>query len=463
MSEDKKKKGDGNKKPQPRKRQPKKEAIDAGKLNEQAEAPVDAWNELMTQWVNNMPERTRPSIVLPCPPYLDRTIKDRELFMRRAKPQITKDILKKILRGDSDIFRNTWVASRKDGQVFVPSQPAWLPNGVFSDIEVPIDVEEPSWWPGRDTPGGGGGGQEAGEDDADIVYMPISYEEFLELLQLLFDLPFLKQTDKDKMLVHTIKMRGLKKQGPTARWDKLATARARLERFHASINSRPDDYPGLSPDRFPTPQEFPFEKVDMRYKRVEEKWEPDSKAVVFFELDCSGSMGGEPMMIAKFFFLLNLMWLRTRYEDVAVVFIAHNHAAYRIASEADFFRIVEDGGTAFAPAHELAIAIARSEFGPDWNKYCLHATDGFGDSASVVTPLIEKMIRGGFNYFGYLEIDTYGWGGGSWQSSGMEAARSVAADVAQHVGIAKISSMDQVPEAMKQIMDRDKTANGGGS
>ncbi len=462
MSDDKnkKKKAAGDKKPQPRKRQPKKKTVDAVNLNDNADASSDDWKELMTQWVNSMPERERPSIVLPCPPYLDRTIKDRELFMRRAKPQITKDILKKIIRGDTDIFRNMWVAFNKFAESYVPSQPAWLPNGVFGDIEVPIDVEEPSWWPGRDKPGGGGGGQEAGEDDADIVYMPISYEEFLELLALLFDLPFLKQTAKDKLLVKTIRMRGLTKHGPTARLDRMATAKARIERFRAVINTRPQDYPNLSPDTIPQPKDFPFEKVDMRYKRVEEKWEPDSKAVVFFELDCSGSMGGEPMMIAKFFFLLNLVWLRSRHEDVTVVFIAHNHAAYRIPSEADFFRIVEDGGTAFAPAHELVMQIARAEFsGADWNKYCLHATDGFGDSASVVTPLIEKMIRTGFNYFGYLEIDTYGWGGGSWMSSGMQAARDVAPDVAQHVGIAKVSSMDQIPEAMKQIMVKDKVAN----
>jgi hypothetical protein len=240
MSDDKnkKKKADG-KKPQP-KRQPKEK-----KQIPSLDNTMDEWNELMTKWVNESPERERPSVVLPVPPYLDRTIKDRELFMRRAKPQITKDILKKIIRGDADIFRNVWLAAKKFGQVFVPSQPAWLPNGMFSDIEVPIDVEEPSWWPGRDTPGGGGGGQEAGEDDSDIVYMPISYEEFLELLQLLFDLPFLKATDMDKMLVYTIRMRGLKKQGPTARWDKQATARARIERFRAAINSRPQDYPNL--------------------------------------------------------------------------------------------------------------------------------------------------------------------------------------------------------------------------
>ncbi len=461
MSDDnKKKKAAGNKKPQPRKRQPKEKAPTQPDVTNDP-AMKDDWKELMAKWVEENPERERPSIVLPCPPYLDRTIKDRELFMRRARPHITKDILKKIIRGDADIFRNVYLAARTFASEWIPSRPAWLPAGVFGDIEVPIDVEEPSWWPGRDTPGGGGGGQEAGEDDADIVYMPISYEEFLELLALLFDLPFLKATDMDKMLVYTLKKRGLKKQGPTSRLDKLATARARIERFRAAINTRPEDYPGLSPDKIPTPVEFPFEKVDRRYTRVEEKWEPDSKAVVFFELDVSGSMGGEPMMIAKFFFLLNLVWLRTRYKDVTVVYIAHNHGAYRIPSEADFFRVVEDGGTAFAPAHELVLQIYRNEFGPDWNAYCLHATDGFGDSASQVTPLIEKMLRTGFNYFGYLEIDTYGFGGGSWQSSGMQAAQNVAPDVKSHVGIAKISSMDQVPEAMKQIMDKDKTANGG--
>lgn len=453
-----------------------------GEHDAAAEKALSEWETQMLRVLNgdvDVPERTRPSVVLPRPPYFDRTITDRWRFMERAKPKITKDVLKQIIRGKSGVmnelfrgrnttrlahtlltnvmFRDVDVARGMNDIVYVPAKvldPGFLAGG---DIEVPIGVDEPSWWPGRDKAGGGGNGQDAGEDDADIVYMPITYEEFLELLALLFDLPFLKQTDMDKMLVYTIKMRGIKRTGPTVRMDKKATAVARIERFKATVNSRPEDFPHLDAESNPTTEEFPFDKVDMRYKRIEERWDPDSKAVVFFELDTSGSMAGEPLAIAKFFFLLNLIWLRTKYNEVKVVYVAHNHRAERIKNEADFFRTDINGGTGFAPAHELVWEIMNAEFpGDGWNKYCLHATDGYGEDASYITPWIEKLIRGGFNYFGYCEVDL-GWGGG-WETSGMRAVKQTAPDVREHCGWARIATLDEVPAAMKQIMTKDKTA-----
>lgn len=448
---------------------------------------IGEWESQMVAWLNDPPERTRPSVVVPRPAYLDRTIDDRERFMQRARPKITKDILKEIIRGEGgvmgkkldqsllgestrpvtrlgeallthDVMRNCFVSQGPDNYVYVPISGAGSFN--MSDmIEVPIGVDEPTWWPGRDGGGGGGGGQNASDDPADIVYMPITYEEFLELLQLLFDLPFLKQTAQDKMLVYTIKMRGLKRTGPMVRMDKKATAIARLERFRSTYNAHPDRFPDLNPDDNPTVEEFPFHKVDLRYKRVEERWDPDSRAVVFMNLDVSGSMGGEPLAIAKFYFLLNLIWLRTRYNDVSVVYIAHNARAERIRSEKDFFRVGENGGTMFCPTYELSWQIANTEFGgDDWNKYCLHATDGYGfDGEREIGGWIEKLVRGGFNYFGYCEINLYGSWGGGMITPGMRAVTSTAPDVRKHCGWARISNIDEVPEAMMKIMTGDRT------
>lgn len=439
----------------------------------------DDFEALLVEWLNNPPERTRRSVVLPAPPYIDRTIDDRQRFMERAKPKVTKDVLKQIIRGKSkildnsvtkgrdvsalaqavlahDMFRNCLV-STGDSMVYVP----YAGNNLRkADIDVPIGIGEPNWWPGRDG-GGGGGGFEGGSDPSDIVYMPMTYEEFIEMLQLLFDLPFLKQTAEDKLLVYSIKMRGLSRSGPRARLDIQATAVARLERFRATYNARPDEFPDLTTDSNPTPEQFPFHNLDLRYKRVEEQWDPDSKAVMFMNLDTSGSMGGEPLAMSKFYFLLNLIWLRTRYNDVSVVYIAHNARAERIRQEQDFFRISEGGGTMFVPTYELTWLLANTEFAGDgWNKYCLHATDGYCfDGQHEVTSWIEKLIRGGFNYFGYFEPELgWGWGGGR-DTPGMAAVKGTAADVRQHCGWAHVASMDEVPKAMMDIMTGDKIAN----
>ncbi|MBX9694730.1 MAG: DUF444 family protein, partial [Cyanobacteria bacterium] len=178
------------------------------------------------------------------------------------------------------------------------------------------------------------------------------------------------------------------------------------------------------------------------------------------DLDVSGSMGGEPLAIAKFFFLLNLIWLRTRYNDVRVVFIAHNHHAERIRSEKDFFRVGENGGTLFGPSYDLIWQIAQNEFSGDgWNKYALHATDGVAfDPESELTHKIEKLVRGGFNYFGYCEINLWGgYWGANYETSGMRAVKATAPDVRQHCGWARISTLDEVPVAMMKIMTGDRT------
>jgi uncharacterized sporulation protein YeaH/YhbH (DUF444 family) len=392
---------------------------------------LSPWAASVVANLNVPPERTLPSVVLPEPPYFDRTIVD-----------------------GGDLMRNVLVAA--DGETY------WVPSNLLQqftagEIDVPITIDEPSWNPGRDRPGGGGNGPQASEDDSDIIYMPISYDEFIELIGLLFDLPFLKPTDADKILTLSLKTRGVKRNGPMARLDKLATAKARLERFFGARNARPEEFAHLPSHRLPTVKEFPFHKVDLRFRRIEEVWDPDSKAVIFYELDTSGSMYGEPLNMAKFFFLLMLIWLRSKYERVTVVYIAHSGNARRIRDEKDFFRVDANGGTRFTDAHELVVSIANSEFAGDgWNRYALHATDGYEQTPQGIAAAIDKIIRAGFNLFGYLEVDLWssGWGF-SWGGStpGWQSFDYLSADTKPRCGRARVKTMDEVPDAMKTIID----------
>lgn len=418
--------------------------------------------------------------VMPEPTYLDRTKPDRDRFMERIKPQITKDHIKELLRRGGSIFGaqaiggepvfqgpDAWMAfqgvtvSGDSAKEFVPETGATLHVPTAS---LPIGVGEPRWRPGRDRPGAGGGGPDASDDPSDLVFLDLSYEELAELLAVLFDLPFLLAKDEDKILAYTMKVRGIKKNGPEARLDLESTFAARLERWRATVTTRPEEFPGLAPEDIPSVEEFPYDQIDLRYKRVEEKWDPDSKAVVFFELDTSGSMGGEPLAIAKFYFLLNLIWLRARYGEVDVVYVPHNAEAFRVDNERDFFRIQESGGTMFIPAHELCMEIAAREYPANlYNRYAFHATDGYNfEPPQQLAEVLERMVtegQGDFNFFGYLEIDTYGWGGGR-SLPGMQAIMLMSEGAKSHCGWARVKSQDEVPDAMKQIVDKDPAASG---
>jgi uncharacterized sporulation protein YeaH/YhbH (DUF444 family) len=416
--------------------------------------------------------------ILPEPAYLDRTKPDRDRFMQRLRPQISKDHIKNLLRRGGDIFKSVQrngvdykqfaypelfkgVHLATDaGRNFVPASDFALEIPAAS---LPIGIGEPRWRPGRDRPGSGGGGPDASDDPADLVYLPITMEELAELLALLFDLPWLLAKDQDKILAYTLKIRGVKKRGPMSRLDLEATQMAWLERWRSVYNANPEEWSQFGEDDIPDKEDFPLDDVDLRFKRVEEKWDPDSKAVVFFEEDSSGSMGGEPIAMARFYFLLNLVWLRARYGEVDVVLISHNAMAFRVETEQEFFAVDAGGGTVFSPAHVLAMEIADREYPADlWNRYAFHGTDGYNfEPPAYLAEVIERMVtegQGNFNFFGYLEIDPYGWGGG-FATGGMQAINLLSEAARSHVGAARVRTMDEIPEAMKQIVDRDPSAN----
>jgi uncharacterized sporulation protein YeaH/YhbH (DUF444 family) len=407
--------------------------------------------------------------VFPQPVYLDRTKPDRDRFMDRVRPRITKDHIKELLRRGGDILKGVYISGMSgmsSTHQYVPltGSDFQLPIAMAS---LPIGVGEPRWRPGRDRGGSGGGGPDASDDPSDLVFLDLSWEDLAELLSLLFDLPWLLAKDADKILAYKLRVRGIKKTGPQARLDETETYQARLERYRTLFNARPEEFEakGLSIDSIPTVEEFPYDDDDQRFKRVEERWDPDSKAVVFFEFDTSGSMGGEPMAIARFFFLLNLIWLRARYGEVDVVLVPHNAIAFRVQSEQEFFTIDAGGGTMFSPAHELCMEIAAREYPASiYNRYAFHATDGYNfEPPAFLAEVIERMVtpgQGDFNYFGYLEIDPYGWGGRS-ATWGWAAIDLLSEAARRHVGASKVSNQDQVPEAMKEILSKDPAAGEG--
>jgi uncharacterized sporulation protein YeaH/YhbH (DUF444 family) len=440
---------------------------------------------LVVQAMNEAFGKQVPAQFMPEPAYLDRTTPDRDRFLQRIKPLINKDHIKNLLRRGTDffqaqvdgqtayqrvggdqalpnIFQGVNIAYQDGARNFVPATGYQLAVPMAS---LPIGVGEPRWRPGRDRPGGGGCGPDASDDPEDLVFMDITLEELAEMLALLFDLPFLLSKEEDKILAYRLRIKGVKKTGPRARLDMQATFIARLERFRATYNARPEDFPGLSIEEIPTVEQFPYDRVDMRYKRIEEQWDPDSKAVAFFEFDTSGSMGGEPMAIARFFFLLNLIWLKGKYGTVDIVLLPHNAIAFRVTTEKEFFTIDAGGGTMFSPVHEMAIEIRQREFpSSTHNAYAFHGTDGYNfEPPAVLAEVIERLLSpsdGDFNYFGYLEIDPYGWGGGGWKTGGMQAIDLLSPGAQQRTGWARVHTLDEVPDAMKQILAKDTVAEG---
>src|SRR5712692_5632084 len=115
---------------------------------------------------------------------------------------------------------------------------------------------------------------------------------------------------------------------------------------------------------------------DLRFK----VWKPtiryQSNAVVIAMMDVSGSMGEFEKYIARSFYFWMVRFLRTKYNNVQIVFISHHTEAKEVTEE-EFFHKGESGGTQVSSAYELALDIIKERYNPDdWNIYPFHFSDG---------------------------------------------------------------------------------------
>ncbi len=121
------------------------------------------------------------------------------------------------------------------------------------------------------------------------------------------------------------------------------------------------------------------------------------------------SMGEFKKYIARSFFFWMVRFLRTKYDNVKIVFISH-HTEAKEVSEEQFFTQGESGGTVVSSAYKLALEIIEERFHPrDWNVYPFHFSDGDNyysdneDAVKLADTLIETC-----NLFGYGEIGEEG-------------------------------------------------------
>ena len=117
------------------------------------------------------------------------------------------------------------------------------------------------------------------------------------------------------------------------------------------------------------------------------------------------SMGEFEKYIARSFYFWMVRFLRTKYNNVKIVFISH-HTEAKEVSEEEFFTHGESGGTQVSSAYELALQIIGERFNPDdWNIYPFHFSDGDNlpwDNERCVGLVQQLMER--CNIFGYGEI-----------------------------------------------------------
>ncbi|MXQ54263.1 sporulation protein YhbH [Shimazuella alba] len=250
-----------------------------------------------------------------------------------------------------------------------------------------VIARDPSGSPAKGK--GQGAGDQAGDD---YFEAEVSIDELENILFSEMELPNLEQKEQEEIQIEEIRFTDIRKKGLMGNIDKKRTLMEAIKR-NALAGSK---------------QKTKISIDDLRFKTWEEKVLPHSNAVVIAMMDTSGSMGIFEKYIARSFFFWMVRFLRTKYENVEIVFIAHHTEAKEVPEEL-FFTKGESGGTICSSAYKKAIEIIDNRYPPSrYNIYPFHFSDGdnlTSDNERCVGLVKALMERS--NMFGYGEVNQY--------------------------------------------------------
>jgi len=241
-----------------------------------------------------------------------------------------------------------------------------------------------------------GQGDKAGEQAGEDIYEEeVDLDEVIEIMLEDLDLPWLEEKDKAiEVETEEIVFQDIAEKGLPANIDKRRTILQNMKRNAMKGKMR---IKGIALE-------------DLRYKVWEKVVEKHSNAAVFLLMDRSGSMDSEKKYIVKSFFFWMVNFIRRKYNNVEIVFIAHDTRAKEV-EEDKFFEISQSGGTKCSSALQLAKDIIEERY-PDniWNNYVYSFSDGdnWSDDNSICVDLVKDLLKV-CQAVGYGEVHYNNW------------------------------------------------------
>lgn len=237
---------------------------------------------------------------------------------------------------------------------------------------------------------GPGRGQQAGDQPGiDYYEAELSLDELAGMIFEDLSLPNLEEKRSRELESTTVRFTDIRKSGPFSNLDKRRTIRENIKRNALQGNAH---FGGIKND-------------DLRFKTWERDIRRESNAVVLAMMDVSGSMGTFEKYVSRAFYYWMLRFLRTKYDNVEIVFIAH-HTEAKEVSEEEFFTRGESGGTKASAAYRMALDVIGERYQPsDWNIYPFHFSDGdnWPSDNELCLRLVSELVACS-SQFGYGEI-----------------------------------------------------------
>jgi sporulation protein YhbH len=301
----------------------------------------------------------------------------------RLRRKITEQLKERI--GEEDI-----IASGPDKTVRVPVKGTKRWRFIFDRGEGK-GVGQGDAQPGDviRAPGDGNGGGKAGTEPGEELYeVWLDMDDIEELLFSELELPRLKPKNAADIEERETVYNDIARKGPQL--DKKATLRENL--LHNAKRGRV--------------RLGGIDKSNLRYLSYRDRPKPRHKAVIFLAMDVSGSMDADRKRMARLFFYWCVQFLRRRYDQTEIVFVAHTTEA-REVTEHEFFNRTESGGTRVSSAFEVIEQVQHDRYpAGDWNVYALHVSDGdnFTPDNHRTLELIRRLTDV-CSLVGYLQVD----------------------------------------------------------
>lgn len=288
-----------------------------------------------------------------------------------------------------------------------------------------------------DDPGEGKAGNQPG---GHILEVDVSLDELAEILGEELSLPNIEPKGSANVIEKHDKYTGVSPTGPESLRHFRRTFKRALRRQIATNNYSPDN-PRIVPIR-----------EDQRYRSWKTIEQPETKAVVIYMMDVSGSMGDEQKEIVRVESFWIDTWLRSQYEGIETRYIVHDAEAHEV-DQHTFFHTRQSGGTMISSAYKLCRQLIKDHFSPsDWNIYALHFTDGdnWGEDDQICKQILNDDLLPIVNLFGYAQVASP-YGSGRF----IEEMRSTYGST-ENVAISEISDRDGILESIKVLLGKGK-------
>lgn len=336
---------------------------------------------------------------------------NREKFKQRYKEQIKKAVADAVskrkigdIKGSKDILINKDYLTEPTFRKSKDSNEEWIHPG-NKDYVKGDTIQKPEEKGGI----GGAGNSGGGEDDFLFTISPDEFmEAFFEDLELPNNIKTTLQSEEEyKLHKAGFVSNGLPSNLNIIRSFKNSISRKiALEAYYDDEIEKEEDKE-IKEQLLQDKNNIAFlEELDLRFNHREKKPEPSKKAVIFFLLDVSGSMGTHEKDLAKRFFILLYMFIKKQYGKSDVIFVKH-HSDAKEVDEEDFFYGRETGGTVVSTGLTLINKIIDERYADkNYNIYIAQSSDGdnYDEDNDYTIKILQNELLPKIQYMFYLQV-----------------------------------------------------------